>query len=54
MHGAWIQTCIAVTWKTQIYEGRRGYIHGGGREYTHDGANTFTLMEQKFLRHMHE
>jgi len=23
-------------------------------EYTHDGANTFTLMKHKFLRHMHE
>ena len=46
--------CIAVTLKTQIHEGRRGYIHGGSREYTHDRANTFTLVKHKFLRHTHE
>jgi len=23
-------------------------------EYTHDGANTFTLMKHKLLRHTHE
>jgi len=33
---------------------RRGYIHGGSREYTLDGANTFTLMKHKLLRHTHE
>jgi len=35
----------------QIHEG--GYIHGSNREYTLDGANTFTLMKHKLLRHTH-
>jgi len=47
------KACIAVTWNTQIHEGRRGYQHGGSREYTLDGANTFTLMKHKLLRHTH-
>jgi len=42
------------TWKTQIHEGRRGYIHSGSREYTLDGANIFTVMKHKVLRHTHE
>jgi len=39
---------------TQIHEERRGYIHGSSREYTLDGANTFTVMKHKLLRHPHE
>ena len=46
--------CIAVTWNTQIHEGRRGYIHRGSREYTFDGANTITLMKHKLLRYTYE
>ena len=29
-------------------------MHGGSREYTLDGANAFTLMKHKLLRHTHE
>jgi len=29
-------------------------MYGGIRKYTLDGANTFTLMKQKLLRHTYE
>jgi len=45
------QTCSAVSRFTQIHERRQGYIHGGSREY---GANTFTWVKHKLLRHAHE
>jgi len=32
----------------------REYIRGDSREYKPHGANTFTLMKHKRIRHMHE
>ena len=37
-----------------MHEKNRAYIRGDGREYTPHGANTFTLMKHKRIRHMHE
>ena len=52
--GARLCTCIAVRRNTQTHERRRGYIRGGSRVYTLNGANTYTLMKHKLIRHTHE